>query len=78
MCRITKQCDTPVIAHPPGQWVSVHELPINYLGSFLDDGFADWIPSFNDLIYVFELAREGPGFFDIGFVLVFGNDLVRF
>lgn len=78
MCRITKQCDTPLIAYPSRQWVSVNELPIDDLGGFLHDGFADRVPSFNDLEYVLELAGEGPGFFDIGFILVNERKNIRF
>lgn len=66
-----------MIAYPPRKWVSVYELPVNDLGGFLHDGFADWIPPFNDLVYILELAREGPGFFDIGFILVNERKIIR-
>jgi hypothetical protein len=59
-----------MIAYPSRQWISVNELPIDDLRGFLHDGFAYWVPPFNDLVYVLELAGEGPGFFDIGFILV--------
>jgi hypothetical protein len=62
-----------VITDPSRQWISVDEFPIHHLRGFLHDGLADRVPTFNDLVYVFELAGEGPRLFDIGFVLTFGN-----
>jgi hypothetical protein len=61
-----------VSADPVGQGVAVYELPIDQFvfGRFGHDFPAHWIPAFEDLLDVLEVARKGPGFVDVVFVAV--------
>lgn len=60
-------------ADPRRKGVAIYEFPVDKVvcRRRFDDLLDDGVPSFDDFETVFDLAGGGPGFFDIGIVLVY-------
>lgn len=72
MRSVANECNSLLGADPCRQGVTIDEFPVNEVVCWcrFDDLLYDWVPSFDDFETILDLARGGPGFFNICVILV--------